>query len=207
MPYSSKRAISTYWRCRTDCLALGILILQNILPAQTTKSSTTPYRSRKIPIHYQYERFMKDHRPQKHSSTKKISKSRSYVLANRLSRARLPDFSDLLELGYKKSPEGWFEQPENITVVPSRAEVSWYGNSYIPHRYRCQTAGFCSAGAIAGEPVEELHLTTPLSTYSTQPCILARWNFELPFTELPNMVAGGLATDLISGDTLPEKSR
>ncbi|XP_055354283.1 uncharacterized protein LOC129599938 [Paramacrobiotus metropolitanus] len=54
---------------------------------------------------------------------------------------------------------------------------------------------------IAGETT-----AAPQASKPTDLCTLARWNMELPFTELPNMALTFLASDNISGEAIADKA-
>lgn len=81
-----------------------------------------------------------------------------------------------------------------------------YGNSYIPYPYRCQTSGHCSPRPALAQPTEP-PIASQRPPIAIPPCVHLRWNYELPFSELPNLVFSFLALDLVSGQTLTEKSR
>ncbi|GAV03498.1 hypothetical protein RvY_13911-2 [Ramazzottius varieornatus] len=85
-------------------------------------------------------------------------------------------------------------------------DTAWYGNSYIPYRYRCQTSGHCSPRPALAQPTEP-PIASPRPRIPIPPCVHLRWNYELPFSELPNLVFSFLAFDMVSGQTLTEKSR
>ncbi|XP_055328117.1 uncharacterized protein LOC129581198 isoform X2 [Paramacrobiotus metropolitanus] len=128
----------------------------------------------------------------------------------RRNRARLPDITDLIRI--RSNNREWFELPENVTVSPSRPEVQWYGNSYIPYRYRCQSSIVCSANRIARLLDSDNHSLIdrdhPADRIQKIPfCSLVRLNYELPFTELPNLVAATLSSDMLSGNTMVQKLR
>ncbi|XP_055355766.1 uncharacterized protein LOC129601065 isoform X2 [Paramacrobiotus metropolitanus] len=78
----------------------------------------------------------------------------------------------------------------------------WYANSHVPFRYRYKySSSYLPATKLQGEDPTVAIIRT------VDPCVLSRWNFELPFSELPNMLAKLLASDMISGETTAAKSR
>ncbi|GAU95669.1 hypothetical protein RvY_07252 [Ramazzottius varieornatus] len=76
-----------------------------------------------------------------------------------------------------------------------------YANSHVPFRYRYKYSTYYY-------PVKALPADlSETSARTVDPCMLARWNFELPFSELPNMAAGLLANDMVSGESTTAKAR
>ena len=70
--------------------------------------------------------------------------------------------------------------------------------AYVPHKQ--QYAAFYEDSSGANKQLDVPEKAVDL-------CMLARWNRELPFTELPNMAIDFLNNDSISGSTILEKTR
>ncbi|XP_055353817.1 uncharacterized protein LOC129599555 [Paramacrobiotus metropolitanus] len=68
---------------------------------------------------------------------------------------------------------------------------------YVPYRHSSAYTTASPPSATSGTPG-----TLPTRSY----CSLARWNMELPFSELPNMALHFLANDSASGATFTEKA-
>ncbi|OQV18419.1 hypothetical protein BV898_07621 [Hypsibius exemplaris] len=56
-------------------------------------------------------------------------------------------------------------------------------------------------------PVTSRESAANINDSSVDPCVLMRWNRELPFTEIPRMTIGFLANDSVSGDSIAAKSQ
>ncbi|XP_055342285.1 uncharacterized protein LOC129590879 isoform X2 [Paramacrobiotus metropolitanus] len=98
------------------------------------------------------------------------------------------------------------------TVSRDNVSAPWYLNAYVPYRYRhkhymADLAANMSAQAAADQA--QAALTNKAQDSSTPPtdlCVLEKWNRELPFTELPNMLLTFLANDDISGSDVGSKA-
>ncbi|OWA50401.1 hypothetical protein BV898_14920 [Hypsibius exemplaris] len=88
------------------------------------------------------------------------------------------------------------EQPDVEDLFPHG--MPWQQNSHVPFRYRYKYSSyFYTPKAQPEDPTAS----------RIDPCMLARWNYELPFSELPNMASGLLASDMMSGETTNAKAR
>ncbi|OQV16243.1 hypothetical protein BV898_09552 [Hypsibius exemplaris] len=100
-----------------------------------------------------------------------------------------------------QSPAFHDDEEDNETMRSTAP--TWQGNSYIPYRYRCQSSKYCRPGPV--QPPVPVPRDAKVTRASG--CALLRWNYELPFTEMPNLVFSFLATDMISGPSIQVKSR
>ncbi|XP_055353807.1 uncharacterized protein LOC129599550 [Paramacrobiotus metropolitanus] len=76
---------------------------------------------------------------------------------------------------------------------------AWYYDSYVPYRYSYYAES--SAPSVYTTP-------SPANTAEkVDVCTLARWNLELPFSELPNMILRFIASENISGSSDAGKAR
>ena len=82
----------------------------------------------------------------------------------------------------------------------------YYYDTYVPYRYRYLTDSNETKSNTTATSNGMTSPTVPPIVKSINLCTLARWNMELPFTELPNMVMSFLADDKISGVSGQDKA-
>ncbi|XP_055347585.1 uncharacterized protein LOC129594798 isoform X2 [Paramacrobiotus metropolitanus] len=82
----------------------------------------------------------------------------------------------------------------------------YYGGSpyygYVPYRER-----YHDYFTTTMPPTGMLRVTTPAQAKDIDLCTLARWNRELPYSEVPNMALLFLSNDTVSGNTTADKAK
>ncbi|XP_055346520.1 uncharacterized protein LOC129593996 [Paramacrobiotus metropolitanus] len=118
--------------------------------------------------------------------------------------------------GYFVSDNGFFNGYLLGRMMSGSSHHYYYYNSYVPYRYNYRPYDYTSTTAPPAAVVISSNASgswvfspsgstsPPLRTKNM--CTLARWNMELPFSELPNMALQFLLNDTVSGATVTEKS-